>query len=294
MKFNSTLNLNHDPFYILNSISLDEFLEKINVISNEFCNISQGINNPKAIYRGESQIFNLPLLPKIFRKFDYFSRESETIKNHSYTSKIELDKLHIMSRLQHDRKPTRLLDWSLCPKIALFFCCENDQNQNGVFYIFVPNISINNKPPMESFSIQTIGLYLDTIECSFYEDKHFKFWDEIFKKNPINNPCFPWIFPLDHKIFDHEDHLKLKVQKAVHTFHPGYLLLKEDYGLEIEYRIIPEKLAKDYSIHELRENHIKKIIIPPELKSKFKNELDIRYGINKKTLLLDDEDEHKD
>lgn len=41
-----------------------------------------------------------------------------------------------LEQMQHFRIPTRLLDWSLDPKIALYFAVENHENEIGQFWVY--------------------------------------------------------------------------------------------------------------------------------------------------------------
>ncbi len=41
-----------------------------------------------------------------------------------------------LEQMQHFRIPTRLLDWSLKPEIALFFAVESNENEIGQFWIY--------------------------------------------------------------------------------------------------------------------------------------------------------------
>ena len=48
-----------------------------------------------------------------------------------------------LEQMQHFRIPTRLLDWSLDPKIALFFAVENHENEIGQFWVYKTPLNWN-------------------------------------------------------------------------------------------------------------------------------------------------------
>lgn len=90
-------------------------------------------------YRGESKNYlNTKLMPKVFREgysnkeYDYyydiltnFPQEFENLSN-----------LSRLSKMQHYWCPTRLLDLTSNPLVALYFACCENPNQTGYFYIF--------------------------------------------------------------------------------------------------------------------------------------------------------------
>jgi hypothetical protein len=48
-----------------------------------------------------------------------------------------------LEQMQHFRIPTRLLDWSLKPEIALFFAVENHENEIGQFWVYKTPLNWN-------------------------------------------------------------------------------------------------------------------------------------------------------
>lgn len=287
MNYNSPLNLSRPEHLITDTTSFNEFIQIINERTLEILAISGGINNPEAIFRGETQVFKNPCMPKIYRDFSSFVSEKSEIKVYALEN-IDLsnNRLHFFSKMQHDGKPTRLLDWSLCPKIALFFSCYNpdDRDKDGVIHLFVPNLSINSLSPLESFSLEHIDLYLDAIGCGFDEDALIAFWEGKLSQT-FRGIIIPWCFPIGEEQLHHASNKKRTAQRGAHTFHPGYLTITP-LG-DIIYRLIPGQLNEKYSTKEARENAITSIIIPSRQKPNILKKLDECCHINAKTLHLE-------
>lgn len=124
--------------------SIGEFIE---IISQ---NVSQTTTKPIYCFRGEDQDFGkTSLLPGIFRK-DQFNFQLEKDMLYAFINNgYDLISPHLRSDVekliigQHYGLPTRFLDWTLNPLIALFFSVENDEHKNKDGFLYALPIKNN-------------------------------------------------------------------------------------------------------------------------------------------------------
>ena len=90
-----------------------------------------------SLYRGQSN-YDWHLTPAVYRndQFKYesvYMKELERIRPSEFANCDNFDKL---VKMQHYGLPTRLLDVTLNPLVALYFACKNRPEQDGAFYYF--------------------------------------------------------------------------------------------------------------------------------------------------------------
>lgn len=101
---------------------------------------SKGCYQKHLFFRGHSSE-KYELLPSVFRKsydekdiyLDFMQYAPENNLNYDFIK----DSDKVLSDMQHYGIPTRLLDWTVNPLIALFFSC-NELNENGRVFVFNP------------------------------------------------------------------------------------------------------------------------------------------------------------
>ena len=119
--------------------SVGEYIEKC------FSNPSLKKNDMQIFYRGVGEVFPNPHIPSIYYNNGLIENEDIIFKealsffpDELLAQKTTVEKLIIM---QHYRFPTRIMDISKNPLIALFFACFPDKNpdslkKDGKVYIF--------------------------------------------------------------------------------------------------------------------------------------------------------------
>lgn len=94
-------------------------------------------------FRGQSDS-SWPLLPKAGRDEFYLPNNRDLGRfrdwcNHAMAySPLQTSKIENLAIAQHYGLATRLLDWTMNPLVAAFFCCSENKNTEGTIYVLEP------------------------------------------------------------------------------------------------------------------------------------------------------------
>lgn len=239
--------------------NVDEYLKKL-LRYDTFNNI---------FYRGQLEKYK-SISPSISRDVGYTINESfiyeEAIKMKSIEFFDTLSPIERLSKMQHYGIPTRLVDLTIDPLIALFFAVQNvDDKSHGNVYIFVqPKYSLNDKRIKLLSLLSTLNsLKLDVIKNSY---------QECYLEDITGNEILE--FASEGAIIRYSNDLQ-KSNKRIFSQKGTFAICgNEIIDNEIKKSIIPFDSIEPTMV----------IRIPFEYKQLVKRELDEKYNINETTV----------
>jgi hypothetical protein len=160
-----------------------------------------------------------------------------------------------LEQMQHFRIPTRLLDWSLKPEIALFFAVESHENEVGQFWIYKTPLNWNYD---DHFSINPNKEELNIISNSSFRVEE-KYKDKIAEQRRSFQAGKFSIQDYKRNFIAMEEQVDIKNLFLKYTINPKS---KKELCEELAQRNITKE-----SIYVEIDDEIEKLII--ELKSKY-------------------------
>ena len=134
-----TLVLTHKEFLMNNDDEQEELEEEFNVVLSAD---DENVKNKKIYYRGQSNE-EWEIRCSLFRENLLLNEEklnNEILNrkpNDFLNCNNSLEKLILM---QHYGIPTRLIDVTTNPLVALYFACQGNPDKDGVVFIFEENV----------------------------------------------------------------------------------------------------------------------------------------------------------
>lgn len=135
---------NHDmDLRISNGIIFDNNIIELQIINtmNQYISLLEDVSkgNDKLFFRGHSNV-SYQLIPSVFRKEEWLKNEKLMYQELQINCANDFNQmeghLETLAEMQHYGLPTRLLDITQNPLIALYFACEDADSNSGEVIVF--------------------------------------------------------------------------------------------------------------------------------------------------------------
>jgi hypothetical protein len=177
----------------------------------------------------------------------------------------------ILSKLQHYNLPTRLIDITINPLVALYFVCKGNDLEDGQFFVFKPKEEIIKYADSDTVSVLS---NLSKMELKFGNNDvikknvgrfiHFIRKEKPYFENYLEDGC------LNKYVFVHAAYNNKRITKQ----NGAFILV----GIKND-KTIPAEINENIII----DNKITKILVPFDSKKEILNELDL-LSINSSSL----------
>lgn len=186
--------------YITNGIVFDAAKVEVNFISsiNQYVDFLGQIRKKeeKLFFRGHSKV-SYDLKPSLFRKEEWLSNEKKMYLELMAKCPYEFERLesHIekLAEMQHYGLPTRLLDVTQNPLVALYFACESQHSYYGEIIIFSQSLD-----SIKYFQSDTVAM-LASLPL-FTKDEQMQFYHSSFVKSSNMNDFNDKVERLVHEV----------------------------------------------------------------------------------------------
>lgn len=137
-------------------------------------------------YRGQSN-YNYDLVPSVLRESSIKKKEDSIYNEIMTECAHEFDdcKLNneILSKMQHYDVPTRLLDLTTNPLVALFFACKGNSEVDGAVYILEADDKNIKQKPYDSDAVSILSALP---RFNFEDKKNIKDLSNLFQLDNLN------------------------------------------------------------------------------------------------------------
>ena len=162
--------------------TVQDYITTVEEITNKY-------PNKEHFFRGH-YYYKYQLVPSLYRKKAYFNNESYMymdFKTQFYNQLSSKKYIEILTTMQHYKMPTRLLDTTSNPLVALYMACDKPASYKaktyGIGEVIVMNEDIKNVKYSDSNAITLLSA-LAVLETNYKQELYEKIKESIEKNDP--------------------------------------------------------------------------------------------------------------